>query len=50
MSAEFLLNGGINKPGRTVDDYVSFIDLAPTFIEVADLDLQEVGMKPSPGR
>ena len=41
---------GIKNPGRTVDDYVSFIDLAPTFIEVADLDLQEVGMKPSPGR
>jgi len=25
----------INKPGRTVDDFVSFCDLAPTFLEAA---------------
>ena len=28
---------GIQNPGRTVEDYVSFIDLAPTFLEVAGL-------------
>jgi hypothetical protein len=26
---------GVRAPGRTVDDYVSFIDLAPTFLEAA---------------
>lgn len=41
---------GIKQPGRTVSDYVSFVDLAPTFIEVAGLRWNETGMQPSPGR
>ena len=41
---------GITKPGRVVDDFVSFIDLAPTFIEVADLKWAQTGMAESPGR
>jgi N-sulfoglucosamine sulfohydrolase len=41
---------GIRKPGRTIDDYVSFIDFAPTFIEVAELNWGKTGMHPSPGR
>ncbi len=41
---------GIQHPGRTIDDYVSFIDFAPTFIELAGLQWQETGMQPSPGR
>ena len=28
---------GIAQPGRVIDDFVSFVDLAPTFIEVAGL-------------
>ncbi|MDF1859323.1 MAG: sulfatase [Verrucomicrobiales bacterium] len=28
---------GIQKPGRKIDDFVSFIDFAPTFLEVARL-------------
>src|SRR5690606_22602818 len=28
---------GIAKPGREIDDFVSFIDLAPTFLDVAKL-------------
>lgn len=28
---------GIAKPGRKIDDFVSFIDLAPTFLDVAKL-------------
>ncbi len=35
---------GITKPGRVVDDYVSFIDFAPTFLEVADVAQSASGM------
>ena len=41
---------GILNPGRTVDDYVSFIDFAPTFIELAGLEWEATGMQPSPSR
>jgi N-sulfoglucosamine sulfohydrolase len=41
---------GIKAPGRAIDDYVSFIDFAPTFIEVAGLAWADTGMAPSPGR
>jgi arylsulfatase A-like enzyme len=41
---------GIAKPGRIVDDFVSFIDFAPTFIEVAGLTWEQSGMAESPGR
>ncbi|MDA1049693.1 MAG: sulfatase [Planctomycetota bacterium] len=41
---------GIKSPGRRIDDYVSFIDFAPTFIEAAGLSWDEAGMQPTPGR
>ncbi len=41
---------GIASPGRVVDDYVSFIDLAPTFIDVARLDWAATGLASTPGR
>lgn len=41
---------GIKKPGRTIRDYISFIDLAPTFLQAANISWDESGMKPSPGR
>lgn len=41
---------GIAKPGRVVDDYVSFIDFAPTFLEVAGVDERKTGMAPITGR
>lgn len=41
---------GIANPGRVIDDYVSFIDFAPTFVEVAGLDWKETGMHSTPGR
>ena len=41
---------GIRKPGRIVDDYVSFIDYAPTFIEVAGVRWDQTGMAPAAGR
>ena len=41
---------GIRNPGRTVDDYVSFVDLAPTFVEIEGLKWEETGMAPAAGR
>lgn len=41
---------GIQKPGRVVEDYISFIDFAPTFIEVAGLKWEQTGMAPATGR
>ena len=41
---------GIAKPGRMVDDFVSFIDIAPTLMEVAGLKWSATGMAESPGR
>jgi arylsulfatase A-like enzyme len=41
---------GIAKPGRVVNDYVSFIDLAPTFLEVAGIAQGASGMAPITGR
>ncbi|HYW78609.1 MAG TPA: sulfatase [Thermoguttaceae bacterium] len=42
--------GGIKRPGRKVDDYVNFIDLAPTFLQLAGLNAQQTGMQPITGR
>ena len=33
---------GIRKPGRVLDDFVSFTDLAPTFLELAGLEIPGV--------
>ena len=33
-----------------VTDYVSFTDVAPTFVEAAGLKWKQTGMKPTPGR
>ena len=40
----------ILHPDREVNEYVSFIDFAPTILEVAQLDAEQVGMQPSPGK
>ena len=40
---------GIKNPGRTIEDYVNFIDFAPTFIELAGLKWSKTGLHPSPG-
>ena len=41
---------GIENPGRVVDDFVSFIDFAPTFLEVAEVDSLQSGMHAMAGR
>ena len=38
---------GLNSTGRKIDDYVSFVDLVPTFLEVAGLDWRKSGMRPA---
>ncbi len=40
---------GIKNPGRTVDDLVSFIDFAPTFLELARVEAATSGMQPITG-
>jgi arylsulfatase A-like enzyme len=40
----------VKAPGRTVDDAVSFIDLAPTFAEAAGVAWARTGMAPAQGR
>lgn len=41
---------GIKKPGRIVDQLVGFIDFVPTFLELAGLNANEVGMQEIAGR
>jgi N-sulfoglucosamine sulfohydrolase len=41
---------GISHPGRGIDDYVSFIDFAPTFLDLAGLTADAAGMQPIQGR
>lgn len=41
---------GIRAPGRSIDDFVSFIDLAPTILDVAAIPWNETGMAPATGR
>ncbi len=41
---------GIKSPGRKVNDYVSFIDFAPTFLELAGLKPNLANMQPVQGR
>ena len=40
---------GIAKPGRRVEELISFIDLAPTFLELFGVDGQAQGMSPITG-
>lgn len=41
---------GIAKPGRKVAEFVSFADLAPTFLEAAGLPWEKSGLLPTSGR
>lgn len=50
MPLAMMWKRGIRAPGRTIDDYVSFIDLAPLFLEVAGVAPGASGMQPIQGR
>ncbi len=41
---------GIRNPGRRVADLVSFVDFAPTWLELAGMTPQSAGMPPMAGR
>lgn len=42
--------GGVAQPGRRVADFLSFVDLAPTFLELFGVDGEAAGMAPITGR
>lgn len=41
---------GIKNPGRRIEDFVSFIDFAPTFLEVAGIPADSTSMQPMTGK
>lgn len=41
---------GVKQPGRVIKDFVSFIDFAPTFLELAGIDTGASGMQPMQGK
>ena len=41
---------GVAKPGRTIADFISFVDVAPTLVEVAGLKWSDTGMAATVGR
>ncbi len=41
---------GIQHPGRVIDDFVNFTDLAPTLLDYAGLTAEKVGMQPITGK
>ena len=42
--------GRIRNPGRVIDDFVDFSDIAPTILDAAGIDPQDSGMQPITGR
>ncbi|MEM7659790.1 MAG: sulfatase [Bacteroidota bacterium] len=41
---------GIEQPGRTIEEFVNFIDFAPTFLEYAGLSESETNFQPITGQ
>lgn len=41
---------GIRSPGRVLTDFVSFVDVGPTLLELAGLDWARTGLAPPAGR
>lgn len=50
MPLAIMWKNGIHGAGRKVEDFVSFIDLAPTFLDVAGVAEKQSGMQPITGR
>lgn len=50
MPLAIMWGKGIKNPGRVIYDYISFIDFAPTILELAGIDQAVSGMQPVEGR
>lgn len=50
MPMAVLWPAGLGAPGRRFDGLVSFVDLAPTFLELAGCSSSSVGMQPMAGQ
>ena len=50
MPLAIMWGKGIKNPGREIIDFISFIDLAPTILEVAEVSVPESGMQPVQGK
>lgn len=50
MPLAIMWKNGIKNPGRVVDDFVSFIDFAPTYLELAGIDQAKSGMQKIEGK
>lgn len=50
MPLAIMWGKGIRNPGRDIYDYISFIDIAPTLLELAGIKETESGMQPVEGR
>ncbi|MDR1959288.1 MAG: sulfatase [Planctomycetaceae bacterium] len=49
MPLAVMWKNGIVQPGRTVDDFISFIDFAPTFLDIAQVEQEKTKMLPITG-
>lgn len=50
MPLAIMWKKGIKNPGRVIDDFISFVDFAPTFLEVAGIKWENSGMAPLAGK
>lgn len=50
MPLAVMWKNGIKNPGRKIEDFVSFIDFAPTFLELAGLKSSSMGMQSITGK
>lgn len=50
MPLAVMWKNGIANPGRKVDDYVNFVDFAPTFLDVSKVDEKQSGLMVPAGK
>jgi N-sulfoglucosamine sulfohydrolase len=50
MPLAIMWPSGITEPGRISKELLSFIDFAPTFLEIAGIPWDKSGMAPTPGK
>lgn len=50
LTLAIMWKGKIVHPGRTIEDYLSFIDFAPTFLQAAGISIAQSGMQPIQGK